>query len=250
MMELIQGEGGVLPLDKDYVQAVARAVPGEGLAAAGGRGPDRRRPDRQPVCLPAVRHSARCGRPSPKASPADCRMGGILADEKCRDVLTPGTHGTTFGGQPRLRRRRRWRSWHTLDDAFPSRGAGEGRRICEPALRPGHAPAVGGVRRHGPDAGRGRDRGPHSTRSWHTLLLDKGLLCLTAGDAPASAAPAGHHQRRNGSRALPFMKQTLDVAGKVRKENNCHEKASAEAAGPEPARIFCEILDLADQLKV
>ena len=57
MMELVQGEGGVLPLDRDYVKAVARLC-GEGLAAAGGRGPDRRRADGQPLRLPAVRHFA------------------------------------------------------------------------------------------------------------------------------------------------------------------------------------------------
>ena len=27
-------------------------------------------------------------------------MSGILANEKCKDVMTPGTHGTTFGGNP------------------------------------------------------------------------------------------------------------------------------------------------------
>lgn len=27
-------------------------------------------------------------------------MSGILANEKCRDVLGPGTHATTFGANP------------------------------------------------------------------------------------------------------------------------------------------------------
>ena len=27
-------------------------------------------------------------------------MSGIMANEKCRAVLTPGTHATTFGGNP------------------------------------------------------------------------------------------------------------------------------------------------------
>ena len=58
MVELVQGEGGVLPLDQDYVKAVAKLCAEKRLAAAGGRGPDRRGPDRQPLRLPAVRHFA------------------------------------------------------------------------------------------------------------------------------------------------------------------------------------------------
>ena len=27
-------------------------------------------------------------------------FGGVMAGEKCRDVFTPGTHGSTFGGNP------------------------------------------------------------------------------------------------------------------------------------------------------
>ena len=60
MMEPIQGEGGVMPLDKEFVQAVSTA---KGLA--GG--------------LP---------------------MGATLFNEKTQFVLTAGAHATTFGGNP------------------------------------------------------------------------------------------------------------------------------------------------------
>jgi hypothetical protein len=72
MVELIQGEGGVLPLDREYVQAGGRHVRGKGLAAAGGRGAERRGPHGLSVCLPAVRHSAGCRAPLPRESPAAC----------------------------------------------------------------------------------------------------------------------------------------------------------------------------------
>ena len=51
-------------------------------------------------CLPAVRHPAGCGAPSPRASPAACPWQASCASEKCRNVLGPGTHATTFGGNP------------------------------------------------------------------------------------------------------------------------------------------------------
>ena len=55
MMELIQGEGGVLPLDREFVKEVEKALPREGHAAHHRRGTDRHRPHRQPVRIPAVR---------------------------------------------------------------------------------------------------------------------------------------------------------------------------------------------------
>ena len=72
MVELVQGEGGVLPLDQDYVQAVAKLCARAGLAAAGGRGADRRGPDGQPLCLPAVWNLCRTWPPLPRGLPEAC----------------------------------------------------------------------------------------------------------------------------------------------------------------------------------
>ena len=58
MFELIQGEGGVLPLDREFVAEGGRPVRQAGLAAPHRRGADRRGPHRLSLCLSAVRHPA------------------------------------------------------------------------------------------------------------------------------------------------------------------------------------------------
>lgn len=99
MMELIQGEGGVLPLDRDYVQKVAKLCAERdwlllidevqtGIGRTGSLFAFQQygiRPD-------AVTFA--------KGIAGGLPMSGILASEKCRNVFTPGTHATTFGGNP------------------------------------------------------------------------------------------------------------------------------------------------------
>ena len=99
MMEMIQGEGGVLPLEKEYVQA-AEAICKEkdilllvdevqtGIGRTGslfcyqqyGVQPD----------IVSMAKGLGGGLP----------IGAMMAAEKCADVLGAGTHGTTFGGNP------------------------------------------------------------------------------------------------------------------------------------------------------
>ncbi|MBQ8469325.1 MAG: aspartate aminotransferase family protein [Clostridia bacterium] len=99
LMELIQGEGGVNPLDEEYVKNVAEyckkndwlllideVQTGVGrtgtLFAYQGYGIE---PD-------AVSFA--------KGIAGGLPMGGFLVSEKCRETLGPGTHGSTFGGNP------------------------------------------------------------------------------------------------------------------------------------------------------
>ena len=99
MMEMIQGEGGVLPLDKAYVQE-ARKFCGErdilflvdevqtGIGRTGslfcyeqyGISPD----------IVSMAKGLGGGVP----------IGAVMASAACADVLGAGTHGTTFGGNP------------------------------------------------------------------------------------------------------------------------------------------------------
>ena len=99
MFELIQGEGGVLPLDRDYVKAVARLCAEKdwlllvdevqtGVGRTGSLFAFQ-----QYGILPDVASFA-------KGIAGGLPMSGILANEKCRDVLGPGTHATTFGANP------------------------------------------------------------------------------------------------------------------------------------------------------
>ena len=99
MMELVQGEGGVLPLDYEYVQAVKQLceekdwllLTDEVQTGVGRTG--KLFAFQQYDILPDVASFA-------KGIAGGMPMSGIMANEKCRNVLTPGTHATTFGGNP------------------------------------------------------------------------------------------------------------------------------------------------------
>ena len=99
MLELVQGEGGVLPQDYDYVQQV-KALCEENdwlfLVDEVQTGVGRTGTlfcFQQYDILPDAMTFA-------KGIAGGLPMAGILASEKCRNVLTPGTHATTFGGNP------------------------------------------------------------------------------------------------------------------------------------------------------
>ena len=99
MVELVQGEGGVLPLNKDYVQAVAKLcterdwllLVDEVQTGVGRTGS--LFAFQQYGILPDVASFA-------KGIAGGLPMSGIMANEKCRNVLGPGTHATTFGANP------------------------------------------------------------------------------------------------------------------------------------------------------
>lgn len=100
MMELIQGEGGVRPLDQSFVQEVAAFCKERDLlllvdeVQTGHLGRYR-----LAVLLPAVRHQAGCCLDG-KGTRRRCAIGAVMANTTCDEVLGPGTHATTFGGTP------------------------------------------------------------------------------------------------------------------------------------------------------
>lgn len=99
MMELIQGEGGVLPLDREFVKQVEAFCKEKDLlliidevqTGVGRTG--------ALFCFqnygikPDVVTMA-------KGLGGGVPIGAVLAAKNCCDVLTPGTHATTFGGNP------------------------------------------------------------------------------------------------------------------------------------------------------
>ena len=99
MVELVQGEGGVLPLDQDYVQAVARLcrerdwllLVDEVQTGIGRTG----------TLFAFQQYGIRPDAVSfAKGIAGGLPMGGFLVNEKCRPVLGPGSHASTFGGNP------------------------------------------------------------------------------------------------------------------------------------------------------
>ena len=99
MFEFVQGEGGVCPLTKEFVDAIFEecakddilTIADEVQTGVGRTG--------------AVLTSKLFGvKPNittlAKGLAGGVPIGACLADEKCCDVLTKSTHGSTFGGNP------------------------------------------------------------------------------------------------------------------------------------------------------
>ncbi len=99
MMEMIQGEGGVCPLEGEYVQAVARLCKEQDVLlivdeVQCGNG-------RTGKYFAYMHHGIRPDIVSTaKALAGGLPMGATLFGEKTEDVLAPGTHGSTYGGNP------------------------------------------------------------------------------------------------------------------------------------------------------
>ncbi len=99
MIELIQGEGGVLPLDKGFVKELADFCKAKDLlllldeVQTGIGRTGSLFTFQQYGIMPDVVTFA-------KGIAGGLPMGGVIANEKCAAVLTAGTHAATFGGNP------------------------------------------------------------------------------------------------------------------------------------------------------
>ena len=99
MFEYIQGEGGVLPLEKEFVSEIFKlcaekdvlTIADEVQTGVGRTG--KFLASEHFGYKPNVTTLA-------KGIAGGIPMGVCLADEKCKDVLSKGTHGSTFGGNP------------------------------------------------------------------------------------------------------------------------------------------------------
>lgn len=99
MMEMIQGEGGVYPLDGAYVRAVAKLCAKKDVLlivdeVQCGNG-------RTGKYFAYMHHRVQPDIVSTaKALAGGLPMGATLFGEKTKDVLSPGAHGSTYGGNP------------------------------------------------------------------------------------------------------------------------------------------------------
>ena len=99
MMEVVQGEGGVMPLDKDYVKAAAQLCKANDVLL---------------ICDEVQVGNGRSGMlygymnfdiqpdivSTAKGLAGGLPLGATLLGEKVQDVLGAGMHGSTFGGNP------------------------------------------------------------------------------------------------------------------------------------------------------
>ena len=99
MLELVQGEGGVLPMEPDFVQGLAELcaerdwllLVDEVQTGIGRTG----------TLFAYQQYGIQPDAASfAKGIAGGLPMGGFLVNEKCRNVLGAGMHGSTFGGNP------------------------------------------------------------------------------------------------------------------------------------------------------
>ena len=99
MLEYVQGEGGVMKLDKEFVDAVYELCGAKDILVIAdevqtGVG-------RTGKFLAGDHYGKKADITTlAKGIAGGIPMGACLVGEKCETVLTPGTHGSTFGGNP------------------------------------------------------------------------------------------------------------------------------------------------------
>jgi len=177
MLELVQGEGGVLPLDHEYVKAVAAEcekndwllLVDEVQSGVGRTGS--LFTFQQYGILPDVCSFA-------KGIAGGLPMSGIMANEKCRDVLTPGTHATTFGANP-VCAAAGLVVQEILSDDFLLGVQEKGKYLCQ-QIEALNLPCFGKTRGMGLMIGIEMKDG-YSNSDAANKLVDAGLLVLTAG---------------------------------------------------------------------
>lgn len=204
MVELVQGEGGVLPLAPEYVRALTQLcrerdwllLADEVQTGIGRTGT--LFAFQQYGILPDVVSFA-------KGIAGGLPMSGILANEKCRNVLTPGTHATTFGGNP-VCAAAALAVLETMDDTFllAVREKGEYLRGEIEKLQ---LPCFGKTRGMGLMIGIEVKPGFHKGEI-AAKLIEAGLLVLTAGPGMRLLPPLVITKAEMNA-GLEIMKKTL-----------------------------------------
>ena len=204
LVELIQGESGVWPLEESFVQGLAELCAKRdwlllvdevqtGIGRTGtlfcyqqyGVSPD------------AVSFA--------KGIAGGLPLGGILANEKCRDVLGPGTHATTFGGNP-VCCAAALATLDILDEEMMGEIADKGDYLRR-AIEAMDLPCLGKTRGLGLMIGIEVAPGG-SNREIARRLMDNGLLVLTAGPAIRLLPPLTI-TKDEMDKGLAILKQTL-----------------------------------------
>lgn len=176
MMEMIQGEGGVLPLDKEFVQQVAALCKEKdmlllvdevqtGIGRTGTLFAFQQFGIRPDVVSMA------------KGLGGGVPIGAVMANSTCDTVLGPGTHATTFGGTPMICAAANT-VLDTIDDKFLDDVKAKGKYLRDSILALG-SDKVKDVRGSGLMLGVIVD--PEERAQLVAEIMEKGVLVLTAG---------------------------------------------------------------------
>ena len=204
MVELIQGEGGLRPLEVSMVQSLAALCREKdwlllvdevqtGIGRTGSLFAFQ-----QFGIQPDVVSFA-------KGIAGGLPLGGILTNEKCAGVLTPGTHGSTFGANP-VSTAAGLAVLETMDQPFLDQVREKGAYL-RAGIQAIGSPELGDV--VGLGLMLGIDvKGPRTNKELAALLIDHGLLCLTAGDRLRLLPPLVI-TKEEMDEGLAILKQTL-----------------------------------------
>ena len=204
MMELIQGEGGVNPLEKDYVLEVAKLcaqrdwllLVDEVQTGIGRTGT--LFAYQQFGIQPDVVTFA-------KGIAGGLPFGGFLTNEKCRNVLRAGDHGSTFGGNPMSAAAANV-VMDTLTEEFLDQVKEKGQYLRN-GITALNSPCVSGIRGMGLMTGVGIQGTTH--KELKDRLMEAGLLCLTAGKDTLRLLPPLVITREEIDRGLDIMTQVM-----------------------------------------
>ena len=204
MMELIQGEGGVNPLETEYVQSVAKLcaerdwllLVDEVQTGIGRTGT--LFAYQQFDILPDVVTFA-------KGIAGGLPFGGFLVNEKCRNVLRSGDHGSTFGGNPMAAAAANV-VLDTLTPNFLAQVAEKGQYLRS-GIAALESPYVSGIRGMGLMIGVGVQGMTH--KELKDQLMAEGLLCLTAGADTLRLLPPLVITKEEMDRALEIMAKIM-----------------------------------------
>ena len=204
MMELVQGEGGVLPLDQPFVHEVAALcakrdwllLVDEVQTGVGRTGT--LFAFQQYGIQPDVVSFA-------KGIAGGLPFGGVMANEKCARDFTSGTHGTTFGGNP-VAAAAACQVLDVIDGPFLDRVQEKGRYLRE-QIEGMNLPCLGKTRGLGLMIGV-EVTGERSNRELAARLIESGLLILTAGPGLRLLPPLVITQEEM-DKGLAILRETL-----------------------------------------
>ena len=205
MMELIQGEGGVLPLDPAFVKQVETYCRERdilliidevqtGIGRTGSLFCFQQYGIRPDVVTMA------------KGLGGGVPVGAVLAAESCANVLTPGTHATTFGGTPIVCAAANAVLDIVGDSRFLAEVTEKGEYLKNGILSIG-SPHIHGVRGMGLMLGIIVDDGKHT--AYANKLIEKGVLAITAGKNAVRLLPPLTISREEMDEALTIMKEVF-----------------------------------------
>ena len=206
MIELIQGEGGVLPLDEGYVKAVAELCAAKDLlllvdeVQTGVGRTGTLFTYQQYGIAPDVVSFA-------KGIAGGLPMGGIMANEKCSAVFAPGTHATTFGGNPVVAAGA-LETLRQLDEEALNEVTKKGEYIKN-TITGWNLPIIGEIRGRGLMIGVSlNDAAPKDTAA---KCIEAGLLILTAGSDALRMLPPLTISYEEIDKGLAILKNILEV---------------------------------------